>query len=147
MVIIGRWATDNAGRDIRVNGVTTGNPENGGFTSYTDFSIYGTNTTFHAGTNSIDFIVENVDAIGYTGLRVDILQSNALPTVSGTGATLQITVDATGNTVSISWTGTAPNQKLQSAPTLQGPWTEIPNATNPYATPPTAEKLFYRVVQ
>ena len=76
VMIIGHWSTDNNGRDIKVNGVSTGNPENAGFNVYTPFSIYGTNTSFVAGSNAIDFIVENVAAIGYTGLRVEILQSN-----------------------------------------------------------------------
>lgn len=76
VVIVGRWSTDNAGRDIRINGVSTGNPENGAFNAYTPFTIYGTNSSLVAGSNAIDFIVENVTAIGYTGLRVEILQSN-----------------------------------------------------------------------
>ena len=76
VVIVGRWSTDNAGRDIRVNGVSTGNPENGAFNVYTPFTIYGTNVNLVAGSNTIDFIVENVAAIGYTGLRVEILRSN-----------------------------------------------------------------------
>jgi hypothetical protein len=76
VVIAGHWSTDNAGRDIRVNGVSTGNPENGGFNVYTPFTIYGTNANFVAGPNALEFIVENVGAIGYTGLRVEFLQSN-----------------------------------------------------------------------
>jgi hypothetical protein len=76
LVIEGQWSTDNAGREIRVNGVATSNPQNPGFNVYTPFTIYGTNANFVNGTNTIDFIVENVAAIGYTGLRVQIIRSN-----------------------------------------------------------------------
>ncbi|MDB6039062.1 MAG: Endoglucanase, partial [Verrucomicrobiales bacterium] len=146
VVILGQWATDNAGRNILVNGVSTGNPENPGFSAYTPFAIYGTNTTFVAGTNSIDFVVENVDAVGYTGLKMEILQSNVLPAGStGTGATLHITRN--GTSLSISWTGTAAGQKLQSATDIQGPWTDVPNATNPYSTTAVGTKMFFRVAQ
>jgi hypothetical protein len=146
VVILGQWATDNPGRDILVNGVSTGNAQSPGFSSYTPFAIYGTNTTFLAGTNSIDFIVENVDAIGYTGLRVDIQQSNALPAGStGSGPTLQIA--ANGNSLSISWAPAAAGQKLQSAPTVSGAWNEVPNAANPYATTPVGTNMFFRVAQ
>jgi hypothetical protein len=144
--IQGHWATDNAGRDIRVNGVSTGNPENAGFDGYTPFTIYGTNTTFSAGTNYIDFVVENVDAVGYTGLRMEILQSNVLPSgASGTGATLHITRN--GTSLSISWTGTAAGQKLQSATDVRGPWTDVADATNPYSTSATGASRFFRVTQ
>ena len=76
VVIVGQWATDNPGNDILVNGVTTGNPASPGFTAYTPFAIASSNATFVAGSNAIDFVVENVQAVGYTGLRVNILQSN-----------------------------------------------------------------------
>jgi len=146
VMILGRWAVDNAGRDILVNGVSTQNAQSPGFDSYTSFATYGTNTTFVAGTNAIDFIVENVDAVGYTGLRVEILQSNVLPAGSGgNGATLHISRD--GNTISISWTPTATGQKLQSAPEVTGPWTDVPNATNPYSTTAAGTRLFFRVAQ
>jgi hypothetical protein len=146
VVILGRWAVDNAGRDIQVNGVSTGNPQSPGFDGYTSFAIYGTNTTFLAGTNALDFIVENVDAIGYTGLRVEILQSNALPAGSNpVGPTLQIA--ANGNSLTISWTGTAAGQKLQSASNVTGPWNEVPGATNPFTTTATGTRMFFRVAQ
>ncbi len=77
VVIIGRWASDNTGRDIRVNGVSTGNPQNGGFTAYVPFVIATTNASFVPGLNTIDFVVENEAAIGYTGLRVEFTASNA----------------------------------------------------------------------
>ena len=111
VVISGQWSTDNAGRDIRVNDVSTGNVENPGFNVFTPFAIYGTNTAFVAGSNAIDFIVENVADPGYTGLRVEILQSNvripsgAAPAITtqpssqkaAEGDTITFTADASGS--------------------------------------------------
>ncbi|MCZ7639249.1 MAG: immunoglobulin domain-containing protein [Verrucomicrobia bacterium] len=76
VIIEGRWSTDNAGNEIRVNGVATANPPNTGFNLWTPFTILGTEVNLVAGVNTIDFVVENVAAIGYTGLRVEILHSN-----------------------------------------------------------------------
>src|SRR5262249_23557352 len=77
VIILGRWATDNAGRDILVNAVSTANPQHGGFTAYTSFAISSKQASFVAGPDTLDFVVENVQAIGYTGSRMEILQSNA----------------------------------------------------------------------
>src|SRR6185503_3459648 len=79
VVIFGRWATDNAGIDIQVNGASTTNANGTQFTAYTRFTLSPTNAAFVAGTNPIDFIIDN-SAVGYTGLRVEIDQSNvAIP--------------------------------------------------------------------
>jgi hypothetical protein len=91
LMIQGEWASDNEGFDIRVNGVSTGNtgtPYYYGFTSYTPFWIYGTNSSLNwvAGTNTLDFYVQN-DGAGYTGLNVDILESN-LPIPPGVAPTI-----------------------------------------------------------
>ncbi len=70
-VIRGRWSTDNDGIRILLNGVDTGNAVNvGEFTTWTPFSI---STGFIAGTNTLDFIVNNA-CCGYnpTGLRVEM---------------------------------------------------------------------------
>ena len=76
VLIQGHWSVDNTGVDIRVNGVTTGNPQNPGFNVYTDFSITPANATFVRGVNTIDFVADNAGA-GYCGLRVEILRNNA----------------------------------------------------------------------
>ncbi len=73
-VITGRWATDNAGLDILINGISTGNTNTTQFGSFTSFSI---NSGFIAGVNTLDFIVNNGG--GPTGLRVDQLQGTASP--------------------------------------------------------------------
>ena len=79
LVIQGGWASDNEGYDIRVNGVSTGNPWSQSYAGYTDFSIYGTNASLNwvAGTNTLDFYVEN-DGAGYTGVNIDFFASNLL---------------------------------------------------------------------
>jgi hypothetical protein len=70
--ISGRWATDDPGIDILINGNPTGIIANG-FTAFTDFSI---NSGFIAGLNTLDFQVLN--SRGPTGLRVEIANANAV---------------------------------------------------------------------
>ncbi|WP_394762373.1 PEPxxWA-CTERM sorting domain-containing protein [Phenylobacterium sp.] len=65
-LITGRWATDDHGYDVKINGISTG--QNAGFaTNWTAFSI---TSGFVAGTNTLDFIVYNSG--GPTGLRVEM---------------------------------------------------------------------------
>ncbi|HVY68652.1 MAG TPA: immunoglobulin domain-containing protein [Verrucomicrobiae bacterium] len=150
-VIQGRWATDNVGHDILINGASTRNIESPDFTAFTPFAIYGTNTygtnnvTLVAGTNTLDFIVENLGpAVGYTGLRLEILKSNALLTGGGDqGAVLKIARD--GDSVTITWTGASAGQKLQSASSVTGPWTDVANASSPFTTTATGTSMFFRV--
>lgn len=111
VVIIGRWATDNVGRNILVNGTSTGNRESPGFDAYTSFAIASSNATFVAGINTIDFVVDNVQTAGYTGLRVEIVRSNVRippgthPAIASqpqsqkavVGDTVTFTVTATGS--------------------------------------------------
>jgi hypothetical protein len=66
-VLAGQWAVDNAGLDILINGVSTGQFTTDGFNSLTPFSING---GFLAGVNTLDFIVNNQG--GPTGLRAEI---------------------------------------------------------------------------
>jgi hypothetical protein len=89
--ILGRWAVDNTGLDIMVNGVSTGNPQSPGFTGYTSFALSNSPTvTFVAGINTIDFVCDNIGpAVGWTGLQVIFDKSNVTippgvpPTISG----------------------------------------------------------------
>lgn len=77
VIIEGRWATDNTGRAIRVNGVATANlPNTAQFASWTAFTLDGQQSQFVAGPNTLEFVVENEAAIGYTGLRVEFVRSN-----------------------------------------------------------------------
>lgn len=77
VVIAGDWSTDNAGIDILINGLSTGQANTAQFPAFTPFSI---TSGFLAGLNTIDFKVNN-SAIGFTGLRVDRLRAlgDALP--------------------------------------------------------------------
>ena len=77
----GRWAVDNYGTDILINGVSTGqstdntipdNPNNPGFRAFTDFEI---TTGFEQGENTVDFETLNrEDVVGegsISGIRVE----------------------------------------------------------------------------
>ena len=71
VIIMGGWASDNAGLDIYVNGVATGETNIAGFAVLTPFTLSSANATFVAGLNNIDFHVQNATvALGFTGLRV-----------------------------------------------------------------------------
>jgi hypothetical protein len=112
LIINGQWASDNTGTDIQVNGHSTGNPQCLTFASFTAFNIYGTNGLFVAGTNNIDFLVNNAGQ-GYTGLRVEIIRSNVRipPGIPPTILTAPVGQTATvGDTITFTATanGTAP---------------------------------------
>ena len=71
--ITGRWATDDQGLGILINGISTGITNANGFGAFTDFTI---NSGFIAGLNTLDFQVTN--GHGPTGLRVEITNANAV---------------------------------------------------------------------
>jgi hypothetical protein len=73
--ITGKWAADNSGLDILINGQSTGN-SGASFTALQDFSI---SSNFVAGINTLDFLVRNFNGPGpnATGLRVEILDATA----------------------------------------------------------------------
>ena len=56
-LLTGRWASDNTGLDILINGISTGNSNPGQFTSFSSFSIAD---SFIDGLNTLDFIVHNI---------------------------------------------------------------------------------------
>jgi hypothetical protein len=69
-VLTGRWASDNAGVEIRLNGVSTGFSNPGAFSAFAPFII---NSGFVEGTNTLDFVVNNTPPnASQTGLRVEI---------------------------------------------------------------------------
>lgn len=80
--ITGGWTTDNTTPAIRINGVATGltNPNTGGFGALVPFVINQTTVPgLLAGVNTVDFVVNNADAVsGFTGLRVDITSAVGL---------------------------------------------------------------------
>jgi hypothetical protein len=133
--IVGGWATDNGGTDIRLNGVSLGLVNTVQFASLTPFKITG---GFLPGKNTLDFVVNNEGtAASPTGLRVDLkAYLNLQPKLS---------VSATGGNVTVSWSNASPCQTLQSAPSVTGPWTDLPEATSPYAVP-AGPTQFFRIL-
>ena len=116
VLIIGRWSSDNSGRDILVNGVSTGNPQSPTFAGYTAFNISTSNASFLPGINTIDFVVENEATPGYTGLRVEFTASSAriLPNVPPSIVTHPISQTAVieGNTVTFTVTASGSDPLL-----------------------------------
>jgi len=75
VVVSGMWATDNAGLDILINGVSTGQVNTAQFGTLTSFLI---DSNFQLGENSLVFRLNNAGQ-GYTGLRVQNLVGYAEP--------------------------------------------------------------------
>jgi hypothetical protein len=75
--ITGRWAVDNGGVDMVLNGVSLGLVNAGGFGGFTDFAIV---SDFVEGTNTLDFVVSNAEpGVNPTGLRVELRGTVELP--------------------------------------------------------------------
>ena len=132
-------AADNTVTDVLLNGVSLGITA-AGFDSFKNFTI---STGLLAGANTLDFILHN-DNTDPTGLRVDLKGYLSLLQAA---APARLQIGLSGANVVISWSPVAAGQKLQSAPAVSGPWTEIPSATNPYTTPASGSRVFYRIVQ
>jgi hypothetical protein len=141
--LVGAWAVDNSGADILVNGVSSGITT----PSYLVLTPFTITSGLIAGVNTLDFLVvndptpANPTANNPAGMRVDLAAYLYLLDP----VTLHITGD--GANVSISWAPAMAGQKLLRAPAVTGPWTEIPNAANPYPTSTTEAMRFYRVSQ
>ena len=78
--IIGRWAVDNTGGDILLNGQSTGNSNFvGSFVDYTPFSISSERgDVFLPGLNTLTFNVNNGAPPGPTGVRWEFLSATAI---------------------------------------------------------------------
>ncbi len=71
LALVGRWANDDLGKNIIINGTETGF-EGGGFGAWQDFPENFGLGLFQVGTNTIEFIVENGGtADNPAGLRVE----------------------------------------------------------------------------
>ena len=115
VIIQGRWATDNLGVQIRLNGVDLGLVNTAQYTVWTTFTIDTNASTFLPGVNTIDFVVQNVDGgPGYTGLRVEFTASNARflpnipPRISLQPVSQTAVVESNSVTFSVSATGSDP---------------------------------------
>jgi hypothetical protein len=75
--VTGKWAVDDAGTDILINGASTGQTN----TSWTTLTPFSVTSGFVAGTNNLDFVVTNAGFAPFTnstGLRVDAMAGNYL---------------------------------------------------------------------
>jgi hypothetical protein len=141
VTVVGAWSVDNTGLDILVNGNSTGLQNTAQFVVWTPFTLTAANG-LQDGMNILDFIVNNAPATpNPTGLRVDL--RGVVPIQRG----VRLAISVTGNTAKVSWTPVAADQKLQSAPTVKGPWTDVTGAASPYsATVAPGSMMFFRVV-
>ncbi len=147
-VLLGAWATDNTGTDIKLNGVSTGLMNTAQFGALTPFTL---RTGFVAGVNTLEFHLNNADAAGgYTGLRVDNLRVGALPFQAAPPA---LAVRREGNNVVLSWPAAASGYKLMASPALgaAAAWTEVNVSPTPsgdrltVTIAPTGAQQFFRL--
>jgi hypothetical protein len=131
LVLSGGWAVDNSASDILVNGVSSG-LTCAGFGAYTPLLI---RSNLVAGVNTFDFLVNNAPATpNPTGLRVDVRAYTLLPA--------KLTAKTQAGTVTVYWLPAYDGQRLQSAPAVTGPWTDVANQTNPYQTSASGRQFF-----
>ncbi len=124
--VVGRWASDNWGTAVAVNGTPVTVPTSFNYGSWTTFIITHTNVAFLQGTNTLDFTVNNSGA-GPTGLRLEFTQTSArtLPGIApGIAVQPQGVTAVTGDTVvfNVTATGTLPlgYQWLKNGAPLSG---------------------------
>lgn len=110
--ITGNWATDNAGLDIVVNGVSTGLTNGAQFPVFTSFVLSSSNASLQNGVNTLEFRLNNASP-GYTGLRLQGLQGygsiapGTVPYIATQPVNTSIARNATG-CLSVSAAGSAP---------------------------------------
>jgi len=117
--LAGRWATDDQGVDILINGVSSGQVNTALFASWTSFEI---TSGFVAGTNRLTFVVNNAGeapTVNPSGVRAE-LWGSALLDISYSPAPPILSVFGQDTKVLISWS--QPGFLLQKAPGLAGPW-------------------------
>jgi hypothetical protein len=120
--ITGRWATDNRGSDILINGTSTGQ-SSPSYGAWTPFQI---TSGFVPGTNRLTFVVVNGDpgapqGSDPTGVRVE-LSGTATMDCGSARVSPRISVTRQGGSVLLSWTG--PGFMLQTASRITGPWVD-----------------------
>lgn len=89
--IFGRWTSDNAGKDILLNGVSLGITSAGNFGGWESFSI---TSGFVPGVNTLSFVIENGPGAGPTALRVEFDSASALPIPEPSASLLLLPVTA-----------------------------------------------------
>jgi len=113
VLIVGRWASDNNGTAVYLNGTTVSVPLSSSFGGWTTFTISTNNAKFLPGINTLDFGLNNGPDPGPTGLRLEFTQTSAR-TLPGIPAAIAISPQgstvAEGDTVvlGVTATGTLP---------------------------------------
>jgi len=148
--IVGRWATDNTGVDILINGTSTGLANTTQFDVWTNFSI---TSGFISGVNALTFIVRNGnpgDPPGNdpSGLRVE-LSGTANIDCSAARTSPRLRITQQGAMVVIKWTGGG--FILQNAAKVTGPWVDYSPGTSvngqdfSVTVSPSGSARFYRL--
>jgi hypothetical protein len=140
--IAGRWATDNVGVQILVNGFESFLSNTNQFTSWTPFTLTG---PFFPGTNTLTFLVNNgspgaPSGSDPTGLRVE-LWGSAQVDCGATGVSPRINIARGTRAVLLFWS--AGGHVLQGAGQVSGPWLDLTrgasaNGRDHFATLPSA---------
>lgn len=142
-IVLGGWATDNGGTDIRLNGTSLGLVNSAQFAVLTPFELSG---GFSAGINTIEFLVNNA-ADGYTALRVEGLRVGAIRSASAPS----VTIEATATGVRVAWPASATGFRLTSAAALGGGWSDVNapvievNGQNTVNLSASADAAFFRL--
>jgi hypothetical protein len=127
--LAGRWATDNRGVDILINGVGTGQVNTNQFASWTSFQI---TNGFVAGTNRLTFVVNNGGpgspaGVDPTGLRAEVWGSASL-NAGFVPAAPHLDVRRQSGNLVLAWH--QPGFVLQGAAKVNGPWHDLTRGTS-----------------
>ena len=122
--LAGRWATDNRGVDILINGISTGQANTAQFNVWTSFVV---SNGFVAGTNRLTFVVNNgspgsTPGSDPTGVRAEVWGAALLNCVTVHAAPQLQIIPQAGN-VLLSWR--QPGFVLQGAQNVTGPWLDL----------------------
>ena len=86
-VVNGRWSSDNAGTDIRLNGVSTGLTFDGNFANFS--APFTLTSGFVDGTNTLDFLVNNASTTANpTAFRAELSGTAELLAPPGTAPSI-----------------------------------------------------------
>jgi hypothetical protein len=118
-LLLGNWATDNLGVDIRLNGASTGLQNTTQFSAWTAFTL---TNGFRTGLNTLEFVVNNTTP-GYTGLRVEGLRVGALP---GSPPAPALSVERLDQAIQIVWPAGDTGFSLKSTDSLPASaWADV----------------------